>query len=139
MHKEFYYQIIELRYTEKTTVNGERFTGLNIRSFGLMKFSRKHFCGALASGVFYLKIAKYSWKTFTVLLKTAKTKKVQPSESFPIYGRYIGYDVKYMFIRILNYVYTVITFKNGKVALSLHLKNVLDIVRIYVYAFGHGF
>ena len=58
------------------TVNMERFTGLNIRSFSPVKFSRKYFCDALASSVYYLTIAKYSQENFHSTLKTAKTVKV---------------------------------------------------------------
>ena len=36
------------------TVDGERFTGLNIRGFSDIKFSRKYFCIALAISTHYL-------------------------------------------------------------------------------------
>ena len=38
-----------------------------------MKFSRKHFCGALASGVYYLTIAKHSRENFRGTLKNHKS------------------------------------------------------------------
>ena len=60
------------------TVDGESFAGLNFR-------------GLLATSVYVIFIIKLVYnihgKTFAVLFKTAKTAKVWPSESFPVYGR----------------------------------------------------
>ena len=41
-----------------------------------MKFFMGYFCSALASGVYYLTIAKYSWENFCSTLKNFKTTKV---------------------------------------------------------------
>ena len=54
---------------EDHTVNGERFAGLNIRGFSLMKFFTGIFHGALVSSVYYLTITKYSQENFHGTLK----------------------------------------------------------------------
>ena len=50
-------------------VDVERFAGLYIYGFSSMKFSWKYFCGALASSIYYLTRAKYSWENFRSTLK----------------------------------------------------------------------
>ena len=58
------------------TVNIKRFAGLNICGFSPMKiFVGIYCCGALASNVNYLTIAKYLWENFHSTLKTVKTVK----------------------------------------------------------------
>ena len=51
-----------------TTVDMERFTGLNIRSFSLIKFFAENFHSALATSVHYLQL-KIHVKTFVVSSK----------------------------------------------------------------------
>ena len=68
---------------EQFTVNGERFAGLNICGFSPMKFSQEYFCGALASSVYYLTIAKYSWKNFCGTLKKCENHKRLAQQTFP--------------------------------------------------------
>ena len=51
------------------TVNGEIFAELNILSFIPIKFSQEYFHGILASGIYYLTIAKYLWENFCGTLK----------------------------------------------------------------------
>ena len=65
------------------TVNGERFTGLNLHGFHPMKFSTENICGALClqhlnNAIIrsLYNISKYYGKTFAVLLKTVKNAKV---------------------------------------------------------------
>ena len=55
------------------TVDMERFAGLNIHGFSPMKFLRKYFCGALATSVHYLPIAKNSRENFRSKLKNRKS------------------------------------------------------------------
>ena len=55
-----------------STVDVERFAGLNIRGFSPMKFSQKYFRGALASSVYYLSIAKNSQENFCGKLKNCE-------------------------------------------------------------------
>ena len=69
-----------------STVNVERIAGLNIAVSAPLSFARKYFCGASSTSVYYLTIAKYSWKTLVVRLKTTNTVKVLLSESFHIYS-----------------------------------------------------
>ena len=64
----------------------QRFAGLNIRSFSPIRFSRKYFCGALASSVYCLTTAKHSLENFGGALKNMKTTKVYCSESIAIYA-----------------------------------------------------
>ena len=52
-----------------TTVDVERFAGLNIRGFSLWSFSRKYFHGALATSVHYLPKVKNSQENFRGKLK----------------------------------------------------------------------
>ena len=56
----------------------ERFAGLNIRGLSPMKafvgiLLWEYFCGALASSVYYLIIAKYSQENFRNTLKNCKS------------------------------------------------------------------
>ena len=52
-----------------TTVDVERFAGLNIRGFSLWSFSWKYFHGALATSVHYLPKVKNSQENFRGKLK----------------------------------------------------------------------
>ena len=56
-------------------INVERFTGLNIRGFSLMKFLQKYFHGASTTSVYYLTITKYSWKNSLGTLKNHEYRK----------------------------------------------------------------
>ena len=78
------------------TVDGESFAGLNFRGFDPVKYFAEilsRFIGqeCLCYIDNYLRgtRVKYSQKTFAVLFKTAKTMKVWPSESFPVYSMFI--------------------------------------------------
>ena len=54
----------------KSIVDVERFTGLNIHSFS---FSQKYFRSALATSVYYLRIAKNSWENIRSTLKNRES------------------------------------------------------------------
>ena len=65
------------------TINVERFAGLNIHSFGPIKFFTEILCGALASSVYYLTIAKYSQENFCGTLKIHKKRESLAQWIFP--------------------------------------------------------
>ena len=71
-------------------------------------FSWEYFRGALASSVYYLTTTvqlSIHRKTFAVRLKTTKTVKGQPSQSFFIYGSYsLGSYIAYYIVDVINEV-----------------------------------
>ena len=73
------------------TVDGERFAGLDIHGFSAIEVLMEILSCCLAMSTHYLvqlKTGTYIHvKTLTVLRKTVKNMKVQPSESFLVYGR----------------------------------------------------
>ena len=72
------------------TVDGERFTELNICGFIAIEVFTETFSCCLGHKCSLFSTIKekclYSQKTFVVLQKTVKNTKVYPSESFPVYG-----------------------------------------------------
>ena len=56
-----------------------------------MKFSRKYFHGTLASSVYHLTIAKYSWENFRGTLKNRENHKSLAQQIFP----HLRYDLQY--------------------------------------------
>ena len=68
------------------TISGGRFAGLNIHSFTPMKFSGEYFCSALASSVYYLTIAQYSWENFRGTLKNCENGGSLAQWIFPFNG-----------------------------------------------------
>ena len=65
------------------TINGETFAMLNICGFSPIEFLQKYFRDALASGVYYLAIAKYSWENFCGTLKNCKNRESLAQQIFP--------------------------------------------------------
>ena len=59
-----------------TTINGERFTGINIRSSSPMNFFMGTLLWCLASSVYYLTIAKYLQENFCGTLKNCENREV---------------------------------------------------------------
>ena len=79
------------------TINGEKFTGLNIHSFSPMKLFTEILSQCLGQQCLVFNYSyKYSQENFAVLLKTVKTVNVYPSKYFPVYGN------TYMYILYLS-------------------------------------
>ena len=79
----------------------EKFAGLNIRGFNPTKVFAEIFHVALARSAHYLKETLIFMEKLSVLLKTAKTVKVWPSEAFPVYGKLIKYETCYALIWLI--------------------------------------
>ena len=59
-----------------------RFAGLNIVVSALWSFSWEYFCSALASGVYYLTIAKCPWENFCGTLKNCENHEGLAQQTF---------------------------------------------------------
>ena len=98
----------------RTTVDGERFTGLNICSFSAIKVFTEVLCIALVTNTHHLIQLKRGTyihgKTFAVLLKTVQTQKFSPVNLFPftVCGVYIRI---YIIIYILEMILKNCNFK----------------------------
>ena len=86
-----------------TTINGERFTGLNIHSSSLWIFSWEHFCGPLTSSVYYLTIAKYLRENFCGTLKNCENHESLAQRIFPRL-QYLIKNVQSICLTKLNFV-----------------------------------
>ena len=76
------------------TIDVERFAGLNVCGFNATEVFAEIVLHCLGQKCKERHL--HSWKIFAVLLKTVKTAKIYPSESFPVYGSFKIPRVKFL-------------------------------------------
>ena len=94
----------------------------------LWSFSQEYFRSALARSVYYLAIAKYSWKNFCSTLKNWKSRKFSPMNLLPFTVLYSQESSsKFKMFKILN------TGKGSKQYISILLHKAIRFTSFQLY------